>query len=312
MSRKRNKTPSSRVGTRDKTPARQQARRRRRRTGRRTLHYLLLLLLVTGAGAVLSLTVFFKIEDIQVIGVDRYEPDRIIAVSGIQIGDNLLRIPTEEVEKKILDAFPYIESVKVARRYPPRVELQVTQCTPSAAVLDGDLLGLITREGKLLETGDLYIPPEIPIIKGLSLDGFAPGDLLGTDDHPENQERLRMLDYLLDAAEKTGFGPITNVDVSDRLNMKMVYEARLVLELGSEADMEYKLTFLKEVIEDLGPEAQAKLDATNVRNKRILVKWGKVENGVFTPLPNNSKPIQESGQEETPEEGFAAVTSTSP
>ncbi|MGI6404823.1 MAG: cell division protein FtsQ/DivIB [Oscillospiraceae bacterium] len=310
MARKRKKTPGSRVNTRDKTPARQQARRKKRRTGKRTLHYLLLLLLVTGAGAVLSLTVFFQIEDIQVIGVDRYEPDHIIAVSGIQKEDNLLRIPTQEVEKRILDAFPYIESVKVVRRFPPRVELQVTQCTPAAAVLDGDRLGLITREGKLLETGDLYIPPEIPVIKGLTLQGFSPGDLLGEEDHPENQERLRMLDYLLDAAEKIGFGPITNVDVSDRLNMKMVYEARLVLELGSEADMEYKLTFLREVINDLGPEDQAKLDATNVRNKRILVKWGKVEEGVFTPLPGSAKQILEKEQDEMVTKGSSAAKSS--
>ncbi len=309
MARKRKKTPGSRADTRDRSPARQQVRRRKRRTGKRTLHYLLLLLLVTGAGAVLSLTVFFKIEDIQVIGVDRYEPDTIIAVSGIQKEDNLLRIPTAEVEEKILDAFPYIESVKVARRFPPRVELQVTQCVPEAAVLDGGRLGLITREGKLLEAGDLYIPPEVPVIKGLELEGFVPGDLLGGEEHPENQERLWMLDYLFDAAEQIGFGPITNVDVSDRLNMKMVYEARLVLELGSEADMEYKLTFLQEVIHDLGPEDQARLDATNVRDKRILVKWGKVEEGVFTPLQGGDREVTTEDQETILAEGSSSPKS---
>lgn len=305
MARKRKQTPPARSDTRSRAPARQQARRRERRTGKRTLHYLLLLLFLLGAGAVLSLTVFFKIQEIQVMGVDRYEPDDIIAVSGIQKEDNLLRIPAAQVEEDILAAFPYIESVKVARRFPPRVELQVIQCIPYAAALDGDTLALITREGKLLETGglgELYLPPEIPVIQGLELAGFAPGTLLGGEEHPDNQERLRMLEYLFNAAEQIGFGPITNVDVSDRLNMKMVYEARLVLELGSEADMEYKLTFLQEVIGNLGPEDQARLDATNVRDKRILVKWGKVEQGVFTPLTGSNGQILEGKEEEFPAE----------
>lgn len=296
MARKRKKAPvAPRADSR--RPASQQERRKKRRGGKRTLHYLLLLVFLLGAGAVLSLTVFFKIEDVQVVGVDRYEPDDIVEASGIQVGDHLLRIPDDEIVDKLLGQFPYLETVKIARRFPPRVEIQVTQCVPQGAVIDEEgEIGLITMEGKLLERGDLFIPAELPLIKGLDLQGFAPGDMLGGEEHPENQEKLWMLDYLFQAAQGIDFGPITNVDVTDRLNMKMVYEARLVLELGSEADMEYKLTFLSEVIADLGPEDQARLDATNVRNKRVRVKWGRVENGVFTPLIGPAEVVYEEGQ----------------
>ncbi len=276
-----------------------------RRHGSRALYYLLLLLFVTGAFAVLSVTVLFKVEEIGVTGVDRYEPDRLIAASGIRLGDNLLRIPATDVEAKLLADFPYLETVSVARRFPPRVEIIVTQCKPQAAVSgEGGTVSLITLDGKLLEKGRMTVPAGLPLVKGLETDGVSPGDLLGTEkERPENLEKLGMLRYLFEAAKATDFGPVTNVDVTDRLNMKMVHEARLVLELGSEADMEYKLTFLSEVMGRLGPEDEALLDATNARNKRILVKWGQVENGVFIPFDNTPDEVVTDGGTLSVEEG---------
>jgi cell division protein FtsQ len=232
----------------------------------------------------MSLTFLFKIESVQVIGADRYRPDEIAAVSGIGIGDNLLRLDTGAIEQKILGQFPYIETVAVKRRFPPRVELVVTRSVPSWAAFSEDEVALITKEGKLLEKGDLLVPPEIPVVRGFELEGVTPGAFIGGEEDPENAERLRMLSYLSEAARKTGFPAITNVDLTDPLNMTIVYEARLLLVLGSESDLEYKLTFIQEVIGDLGEEDQARIDASAAaRDKQVLVKWGRLENGVFTP-----------------------------
>ena len=258
------------------------APRRRRRRRRSNLHYPVLITLVAAAGIALALTFLFRIETIRVIGSDRYSPSDIIEASGIIAGDNLLRLNSQEIEEAILGQFPYIESVRVRRRFPPAVQLVVTQSTPAYAVRTVRGIALITEEGKLLEVGETLIPPpDLPVITGLVTDGFSPGQRIDFD--PENAERLVMLRYLYEAAENTAFGKITNVDVSNRLNMTLVYEDRLLLVLGSEADLEYKLTFLREVINDLKPDDQARLDASNSADRRILVKWGKLEDGRFIP-----------------------------
>lgn len=305
--KQKRRPPAGRAKGTQAAARRQQAHRKKRRTGKRTLHYILLLFFVVAVGVTLSLTVFFKIGDIQVVGVDKYSPEEIIAATGIELEDNLLRVPTAEIEEALLLEFPYLETVKVQRKFPPKVEIQVTQCVPQGAMIQGTQVGLITLEGKLLEKGEILVPPELPLIKGLDMSGVEPGEMLGGEDRPENQERLWMLEYFFEAADRIGFGPITNVDVTDRLNIKMVYEARLVLELGSEADMEYKMIFLQEVIRDLGPEDQARLDATRAREKRVLVKWGKVEQGEFTPLDGSKDQIftreepEEENNTENPE-----------
>ena len=282
----RGRAPSPRKGRRpvrggspSRTGSSPRPPRVRRRRGKR-LHYLILIAFIAAAGIILSMTVLFKVEKISVIGTNRYHPDEIIQASGITAGENLLRINTAGAEESIISQFPYVDSVRVGRRFPPAVEIRIVQSVPAYAAKLENGVALITGEGKLLESGDLLVPHDLPIVTGFDLSGFLPGENIGG--LPENLERLVMIRYLIDAAEKTGFGAITNVDVTNRLNMTAVYEARLLLVLGSESDLEYKLTFLKEVIADLDPGDQARLDASGAKDKRVLVKWGRVEKGVFT------------------------------
>ena len=271
-------------GSAARRPPGRQLRKRRRR-GKRTLHYLLLLIFVLSAGITLSMTVFFQIEEVVVTGGERYNPEAVVEVSGIAVGENLLRLRTGQIEEEILAAFPYIATVRVARRFPPRVELILTEYRPEIAVMDEDgELAFLTLEGRVLDRGDLFLPPDLPFVRGISLGDHLPGQALGGREDPENEERLVMLRYLFEAAEETDFIPITNVDVRDRLNMRIVHEARLVLELGSEADLHYKLTFLRHVIEnEIEPNAQARLDVSNVRERQLVRRDGRVEGGEFIP-----------------------------
>jgi hypothetical protein len=104
------------------------------------------------------------------------------------------------------------------------------------------------------------------------------------------QASLTMITYLFDAIAESGFSDVTNVDVTDRLNMKIVYENRLLLELGTEADMPYKLELLKVIItEELEPEARGRLSAANAKDKKVL----------FTPAEDYIR--AESGQENEPD-----------
>lgn len=65
----------------------------------------------------------------------------------------------------------------------------------------------------------------------------------------ENNETFQMLINLLDVINTTNFTDITKIDISDRLNMKIVYQDRLLIELGSIDNLEYKLNFVKQINE---------------------------------------------------------------
>lgn len=240
---------------------RRRKKRRKYSKANRTLHYMLIVTFLLAAGIILSLTVFFQIESVTAVGTDKYPPDNIVTESGILAGDNMFRVDSASVSARILDKFPYIESVAVRRKLPNIILLELTQCVPAGALVDGEDYLIISRSGKVLERGLVFIPENVPVIKGIKTGGAKPGDILG----PDAADALKMLDYLFEAIAETNFGEITNVDLTDLYNMKVVYENRLLLNLGTELDLPAKLNFLKEAIaNEIPADAQGRMDASNI------------------------------------------------
>ncbi len=83
------------------------------------------------------------------------------------------------------------------------------------------------------------------MVKGIQVGEAQVGSTLG----PEAEERLRMLTYLVDALEHR-LPDVTQVDLTDRLNIQIVYQDRLLIQLGSEGDLEYKLQFVTYALEN--------------------------------------------------------------
>ena len=72
------------------------------------LYYVMFAVVAVSIGLILSLTVFFKTETIEVEGSTKYQPGAIIGTAGIQVGDNLFRIDDQQVEKALTSTYPYI------------------------------------------------------------------------------------------------------------------------------------------------------------------------------------------------------------
>ena len=240
--------------------------KRQRRVGKKTIHYILLTVFAISSLAV-YLIAFFGVEQVTVIGAQRYDPDDIIASSGIEIGENLLRVDAVSAKENILSTFPYIQKVDVRRRLPPAIELHITYDTPDFAILEGGVVTFITRYGKILERGNLFIPEDVLLVRGLPTGAAQPGEVLGE----KAAENLRRLGYLYDAISASGFDSATNVDLTHRLNMRMIYDNRFLIHLGTEANLVYKLDFLAEIIDREAPDAQGRIDFSNAQDRRAVI-----------------------------------------
>ena len=284
-------------------------RRRRRRTGRQALHYLLILAVAAAIMVALSLTVFFKIETVEVTGLTKYAAEEVIQASGVQVGQNLFRVSEKKVNGLLTQQFPYIQEVTLKRSYPARLTLEVTQAQPLGAALTAAGYVLIGNNGRILEAGVDTVDPEVTIVTGMYLSDITEGRVLGTvveegeilypaDMEPleerdeagrlksrsqlEQEEQARrqqaaqeearsfqILTSLAQAISETSFGNITLVDFSDPLNMMVVYENRVIIELGSQVDLAYKLQFVQYVLEEnLGEGFQGILDASTAASSK--------------------------------------------
>ena len=85
------------------------------------------------------------------------------------------------------------------------------------------------------------------------------------------EEAFKMLSLLSDAIAQTEFDKITFVDFTDRLNMLLVYDNRVILELGTEAELPYKLRFAKNVLEsELESSFTGTLDVSLAPTKKTV------------------------------------------
>ena len=256
---------------RNRAAAAVNARRRRRRTGRRTLHYILILLAAAAIMMLLSLTVLFRIETIEVTGSTRYAAGELLDASGVQVGDNLFRVSARGVEKRLTEQFPYVQSVKLRRILPAKLVVEITQAKPLGAVETAGGYVVIGRDGRVLEIGAQAVPDGVLYQPQV---GRVLGQGYSKDEQKQaalEEEAFKMLSLLSDAIAQTEFDKITFVDFTDRLNMLLVYDNRVILELGTEAELPYKLRFAKNVLEsELESSFTGTLDVSLAPTKKTV------------------------------------------
>jgi cell division protein FtsQ len=151
-----------------------EARARYRR--RRLLALGLLLALIAaaalGGGRVALLhAARFRVSQIDVAGAAQVDPAWIRAVSGVQVGEPLLEVRTEDVRGRVA-AIPLLASVEVTRDWPSTVHITVTERTPVAVAASAAGPQLVDSTGFAYEAA----PKPAPALPRLAADRVAPGD----------------------------------------------------------------------------------------------------------------------------------------
>lgn len=124
---------------------------RRRRRGRFSGLYRLLSVLAVAAAIAVACVVFFRVNEVTVVGNSRYTAEEIIAASGIKTGDNLIALSQSRVAGAIRTQLPYVETVTVRRQPPDGVLLTVKERVAAASIEGNGGRWLISSQGKVLE-----------------------------------------------------------------------------------------------------------------------------------------------------------------
>ena len=223
--------------------ARRRHSNRRRRRGNFGFLYKLLSVLVICAAVVMALTLFFRVDTIEVTGTERYTEKDVIEASGIQLGDNLFLLNKYEAARSIAEQLPYIdiEDIRIRRELPDTLLIDVAECgTPQAVIQDGSAWLLSPKD---TAAGD-------PTVDGCEL--LAPS--VGTDialstEFANQQTSLLALLAALDAAGLTDRVDAIHLDDLSRLTMD--YAGRFAVEMEYNADYDRMLQILEAGISKL-------------------------------------------------------------
>lgn len=146
----------------------------RRRLGRAALA----LLLVAGAalGAVhgwrwASRAHALQIRTVRFEGLSRATADELLALSPVKPGDQLLAADVDAMEHALC-RHPWVRSVEIRRRWPPRLDVRVTERTAVALV---DLAGiyLVDREANVFKRAAAGDGLDLPLVTGIGRNDYV-------------------------------------------------------------------------------------------------------------------------------------------
>lgn len=218
---------------------------RRKRRSNLKGYYALAMMFVALIVMLLCLTLFFRAGNIKISGVSLYREDQIIGVGGIEKGANLIRLNTSIIEQRILNNLVYIDEVKVEKKYPSTIVVTCKEAKKAADIKDGDSYYVMSSSGKILEAGNPKHTKGFPTVKGFKLKSKDVGSTIESED----SFKAKILRELLADLDELNFKKITKIDLTSRSDIRLYYDNRIEIELGSSADMNYKLNYFKSIID---------------------------------------------------------------
>ena len=208
----------------------------KQRRRRHVLTYSLIFTVVLIIGIILSLTILFKTEKINVEGNTLYEEDKIILLSGVQMEQNIFIAKFGSTPEKISDSLPYIEEAWVDFKIPDTITIKVKNATPAYAVVSQNKFFIVSDKGKILSSTQ-QMPEDLPLIVGVELTD----DQIGKHIKFEDEKIGSTLTEIRQCCVDNGYEKITYINVSDPSKISMVYDGRIEIIIGLPEDVSYKL-----------------------------------------------------------------------
>ena len=234
-------------------------RKKRRRGGGLSRLLRPLSVILAAVAVVAALTLFFKVETIEVTGANRYQEEEIIAASGVEIGDNLILLDRWRVSQRIYASLPYITDVRPKQKFPNTLNIEVTETKAAAAIQGAGAYWLLSSSGKLLEAVDAPVAAVDLEIVGIQAENPAVSeDLALPEDSPIPAERLMELLSVL--ADEGAISRTDSVDCSDPRVLVLNYDGRFRVEMFYDADFQFKIASLVKIVDEkLEPNEKGKL-----------------------------------------------------
>lgn len=206
------------------------------------------LIIIVIATAVFALvSPIFNIIDIEVTGNKSVSTEKIIGLSGINIGENVFKINKRNVVKEIKND-GYIENVNIYRILPNKIKIEIEERTPTFLIENGNGYTYINNQGYILEVSNEKI--DLPIIIGVStpIENMTEASRLCDED----LNKLSTVLKIVDIAEVNNIKSIiTTIDIIDKDNYKMYFESeQKTAYLGDCSNLETRMLYLTAILKN--------------------------------------------------------------
>lgn len=220
------------------------ARRRhtKRRRGRKSFVFLykVLSVLVICAAIIAAMTLFFRVDNIVVSGQKRYTAEEIQEAAAVEIGSNMYLLNKYDVVRNITRKLPYIEDIRINRKLPDTLLIEVRESGRPFALVQEGSAWLISSGGKIVDQLPAQQAGDYGRITGCELLAPSVGTVLAlSTEYASQQSSLLALLKALDEAGLTE--NVDGIHLDELSYLKMDYIGRFTVRIAYGADYEWEL-----------------------------------------------------------------------
>lgn len=217
---------------------RQSKKRRLKNSVRKALVAISLLIVLIAVSIVLSLTVFFKIDTINITGSGVYSSEEVLSNCDISYGDNLFMIKKDVCKERLTRNLPYIYDVKITRKLPATVQLEITDAKVQYVIdNENETFILLDDNFKVLDNASAVGAESAVLITNSVVTSAEKGVPISFEDEAVSD----CLSKLSQAIKTTQMTQATSISSTDVNNNYIIYDGRITFALGSCDDIENKI-----------------------------------------------------------------------
>ena len=221
-----------------------------------------LMFVVVVLAAIFVMSVFFRVEDIQVVGNTHYTSEEIIRAVDIEEGDNLFFFDRFAAVGRAFSKLPYIEAVTVERSLPNKVVITVDETTALAYLPLGEEKWTLDHNCKVLGKAAEGEEESLLPVVGMHPGTLMIGEIMQTEDG--STESIEYLAEVLDQIEARGMADqVTRIDFSDPNSPEFDYGGKYTVVLGKRDKVEYKFGMFVTVLGMLKEGDVGVIDVSN-------------------------------------------------
>lgn len=235
---------------------------------------------------IMGMSIFFKVEVIEVSGANVYTEWAVREASGIEEGDNLLTFSRARAGGKIYASLAYVDHVRFGIKLPNTVIIDIDELDVVYAIASSDgTWYLMGSEGKVVEQTDGGTAANYTKVLGVTLksptintQAVAYEDAVFASDEEDgetaaateapvvtvtNAAKLATALTILQSLERNGIvGEVASIDVSDLDHIQLNYGVRYEVNLGDSNNMDYKIAAMTDTINNLAEYETGELDVS--------------------------------------------------
>jgi len=188
-----------------------------------------------------------NLKEIELNGNEQIETEEIIYISNLVTNRNIFKYNLKEVEESI-KSHPYIKEVKIQRKLPRTIIIEVKEREEYAIIPYMGSYIYIDEENMVLRASDSYIANNHILITGVEFKKFKVGEKIEV---ANNQGLIVVMDILKAAKLTSIFDMISEINISDESNIRLITLDGVDVLLGEGQDPAYFMVALDEILINL-------------------------------------------------------------